>query len=103
MIEINSETAKELARSEFWKTMSSRDIALFVLRVKYLCMPFSVFHKAIEEALGRPVWTHEMGLNWEGLLKELLGENPQPTLEDIINLLPKGKRMIVILNKEDNK
>lgn len=95
MIEINSEIAKQLYRTKFWETMSARDIALFQLKVKYLCMPFDVFHKAIEKALGRPVWTHEMGLNWKGLMKELLGEKPTPTMEEIINLIPKEKRMIV--------
>jgi len=95
MIEINKEIAIELARSEFWKTMSVKDLALFQLEVKKLCMPFSVFHKAIEEALNRPVWTHEMGLNWEGLKEELLGKRPKPTMEEIINLIPEDKRVIM--------
>jgi len=95
MIEINKEIAIELARSEFWKTMSAKDLALFQLEVKKLCMPFSVFHKAIEEALNRPVWTHEMGLNWEGLKEELLGKRPKPTMEEIINLIPEDKRVIM--------
>ena len=96
MIEINKEMAIELGRSEFWKTMSARDIALFQLEVRRLCMPFSVFHKALEEALQRPVWTHEMGLNWEGLKEELLGKRQKPTMEEIINLIPKDKRIIIL-------
>ena len=96
-IEINSEMAKELAETKFWETMSAKNIALFQLTVKYLCMPFEVFHKALEEALNRPVYTHELGLNWNGLLKELLGEIKPLTIEDIINLIPKEKRIVITL------
>lgn len=63
-------------------------------------MPFDVFHAAIEEVLYRPVFTHEFGLNIDGLRKEFLRENPTPTFEDIINLIPEEKSMIVqIQNK----
>ena len=31
----------------------------FQLYEERLCMPFPLFHKAVEEALGRPVYTHE--------------------------------------------
>jgi hypothetical protein len=58
-------------------------------------VPFEVFHEAIEKALGRPVWTHEFGLNMEGLKKEFLGETPPPTMEEIMNLIPEEKRVII--------
>ncbi len=60
-------------------------------------MPFDVFHKAIEEALGRPVWTHEFGLNWDGLWLELMGEADRPSnLADILALIPEDKRVLVV-------
>ena len=31
---------------------------------------FSLLHARIEELIGRPVWTHEMGLAWDALLDE---------------------------------
>jgi hypothetical protein len=58
-------------------------------------MPFSIFHEAITKALGRPVFTHEFGLNREGLIKELFRGAPAPTLEEIINLIPEEKRIII--------
>ena len=94
MLEINSEMARQLAETKFWKTMSAKNIALFQLGMKYLCMPFKVFHKAVEEALDRPVWTHEFG-SGGSLMKELLGEKLPPTLEEIINLIPEEKRIII--------
>jgi hypothetical protein len=60
-----------------------------------LCMPFDVFHEAVEKTLGRPVWTHEFGLNFDGLKAELLGEKPASTMEEIINLIPEDKRVVI--------
>lgn len=33
-------------------------------------VPFSVMHGRIEELVGRPVLTHELGMNYEGLCRE---------------------------------
>lgn len=93
---MNKEQAIQLYNSKFWEPMSYRDRAIFQLWEDKLCMPFNVFHEAMEKALGRPVFTHEFGLNRDGLKKELLGEAPTPSLEDIINLIPEDKRLIVI-------
>lgn len=96
MKQLSQEEAIALAESEFWKEMSDREIAEFQMFQDKLCVPFNVFHKAIEKALGRPVYTHEFGLNWEGLQKELRGEKPAPTFEEIVNLIPEEKRVIII-------
>jgi len=90
------EEAVTLFDSEFWVEMSYRDRAIFQLHERRLCMPFSVFHEATEKALGRPVWTHEFAMNWDGLEAELMGAAPAPTMEDIINLIPPDKRIIVV-------
>ena len=61
-------------------------------------MPFDVFHKAVEETLGRPVFTHEFGLNLDGLCKELAGEQKAPTLQQIVELIPEEKRLLIALD-----
>jgi hypothetical protein len=94
---MNKEQAIKLYESKFWEKMSYRDKATFQLFEEKLCMPFDVFHEAMERTLNRPIWTHEFGLNYEGLKKELLGESLPPTLEEIINLIPEEKRIIVVL------
>jgi hypothetical protein len=76
--------------------MSFRDRATFQLYEELLCMPFDVFHEAIEKALGRPVFTHEFALNTEGIKKELAGEGSAPSFEDIINLIPKDIRVLIV-------
>lgn len=93
---ITEKQAIKLYKSKFWENMSFRQRAEFQLEVELLCMPLRIFHEAIEKALKRPVYTHEMGMNWDGLLKELRGEKKPPSLKEIINLIPKDKKVIVI-------
>ena len=80
--------------SEVWKDWTSRQIAEFQMEQDKLCVPFGVFHKAIEETLGRPVWTHEFIFR-DNLRKELYGEKSAPSLEEIINLIPANKRILI--------
>lgn len=93
---MTTEEAIKLGESKWWVGMPARDVAIFQMHAELLCMPFDIFHKAVTDALGRPVFTHEFGLNHDGLIKELLGESPAPTTEDIINMIPADKRLIVI-------
>lgn len=92
---MTEEQAVKLYESKFWEKLGYKERAKFQLFEPRLCMPFDVFHEAIEKTLGRPVYTHEFGMNWKGLQKELMGEIPSPSLEDIINLIPEDKRIIV--------
>jgi hypothetical protein len=94
---MTSEQAIQLAESKFWEDLSLRQRAEFQLTEDMLCMPFEVFHEAVEKTLGRPVYTHEFTLNRDGLISELLGDRPAPSLEEIINLIPAEKRIIVRL------
>ena len=59
-------------------------------------MPFDVFHLALEKTIGRPVFTHEFALNLDGLKEELFGEKNPPTLEEILNMIPEDKRIIIL-------
>lgn len=93
---MTKEEAIKLSESKFWETMSFEVRAKFQLFEVRLCMPFAVFYEAMEKTLRRPIFTHEFGLNYEGLKKELLGEQPPPTMEDIINMIPEDKRIIVL-------
>ena len=97
---MTKEEAIALAKTNFWESLTPEEIAKFQMFEEKLCMPFSVFHKAMEEALGRPVWTHEFGLNKDGLRHELLGDTPSPTTEEIMDLIPEDKRIIVTLSEQ---
>ena len=86
-------------QSGAWKAMSDEERARFQISEDLLCMPFDVFHQAVEKTLGRPVYTHEFGLNREGLKAELLDGVDPPSLEDILNLIPEEKRVVLVLQR----
>ena len=56
---MTKDEAVKLYDSDFWKDMSEKEIVAFQLFEDRLCMPFSVFHLAVEHCLARPVFTHE--------------------------------------------
>lgn len=92
---IGKEKAIALYNSGWWEDKTAREIVKFQLFTDELAIPFDLFHKALEEALGRPVWTHELGLNFDGIALEFLGEKDAPTMEEIINLIPEEKRILI--------
>ncbi len=94
---IGRDNAIALAESGWWSGLEPRAIAKFQLFTKELSMPFGAFHEALEKSLGRPVFTHELGLNLEGIMKEFMGEQSAPTMDEILNLIPEEKRIIVHL------
>ena len=94
-LSIGKEKAIELYETEWWKEKSYREIAEFQLFTAELCCPFDVFHEAVEKSLGRPVFTHEFGLNYGEICKEFLGEKEPPTMNEILHMIPKEKLIVV--------
>lgn len=97
MKQLTKEQAIAFYQTKCYENMSYRQKAEFQIEQDRLCMPFDVFHEAIENTLGRPVFTHEF-VNREGLRKELYGEKEPPTFEEILNLIPEEKN-----NQHENK
>lgn len=95
MEQLTREQAIAFHDSGAWRKMDAMARALFQTEQDKLCMPFDEYHKAMQEALERPVWTHEFGLNREGLLAELKGKVPPAKFEDIVALLPPSKTVLV--------
>ncbi len=90
--QLTKEQAVSLYESKFWEGMIDREIALFQLCAYTLCMPWDVFHSAIEKALGREVHSHEFkDENFDSLREELLGNQPPPTQQEILDLIPPSK------------
>jgi hypothetical protein len=96
--EITEEQARKLATSRFWESMTLRERATFQLNTDRLCMPFEVFHEALEKTLGRPVYTHEFGLDVDGLRAELRGERAAPTFDEVLALIPEAQRVLVVVS-----
>ena len=87
-------TREEAIAFEEWKKWTLPERAAFQLRQDRLCMPFSEFHAAVENALGRPVFTHEF-VDSKRLIDELDGKRKAPTLKQIMSLLKKYKGKVV--------
>lgn len=99
MRQLTREEAIAFGESKVYEGWTDRQIAEFQMEQSKLCVPFDVFHRAIEKALGRPVFTHEFVFNYEELRKELYGEKEPPTFEEIIRLIPEEKRILIIAEK----
>lgn len=97
MRQLSQEEAITFYEGRKWEPMSERERAAFQMYQDRLCMPFEVFHAAVEKTLGRPVFTHEFGLNREGLIAELHKDIPAPTFDQILALIPEDKRAIVVV------
>lgn len=98
MQQLTQEQAIAFGQSVEWRNWTSEQIVRFQLFQDRLCVDFSAFHKAMEDVLGRPVFTHEFAYQ-DHLIKEYLGEKDAPTFDEIIGLIPEDKR-VVILNTE---
>lgn len=94
--ELTEQQAIAIHDSEIWKDWTPEEIVKFQLFTPRLCMPFDVFQTAVETVLNRPVWTHEFAY-YENLQKEYLGEKKAPTFDEIVNMVPEEKRIIIDL------
>ena len=91
MRQLTKKQAIAFANSNIWKNWTNKQIVDFQLFQKLMCMDFGKFQQAVESELDRSVYTHEFGLNYDGIVKEYLGKRPKPTLKEIINLIPTEK------------
>ena len=92
--QLTTEQAIAMADSGVWKEWTAEQVVRFQLFQEKLCMDFSHFQKCMQDVLGRPVWTHEFAFRDE-LVKEYLGVKETPSFEDILNLIPKEKRLVI--------
>lgn len=72
-ISIGKEAAMSLYESRWWEGKSAIEIAVTQLQIVELITEFGVFHAAVEEALGRPVFTHEFAFEGaERMFEEII-------------------------------
>lgn len=96
MKQLTKEEAITLFESGIWKEWTDIKLAWFQLNQNKVCVEWSRFAEAIEAVLGRSVYTHEFGLNKQGLIDEFMGIVSPPSIDDIIAMIPVGKELIVI-------
>ena len=94
---MDKETAIALAKSGWWERKYPEVVALAQLEEPLLCMPWEVFHRTVEDVLKRAVMTHEFA-HPELLIKEIRGQRLQPTIEELLEQLPKDKTIIIAIS-----
>ena len=99
MEQLTQEQAIAFYDSGAWKKMSAKERAVFQIQQDRLCMPFDEFHIAVEEALGRKIFTHEF-LNLDGMRAELEGQYMAPTFAEILALIQAEKTIVVACSGE---
>lgn len=83
--------------SRAWSELNSLQRSRLQLGQDYLCMPVNVFRDALDEALGRPVWSQEIRTqNRSTLIDELNGKAQPPDMRQIMALLPSDKNFIAL-------
>ena len=74
-----------------------------VVELEAICgvveIPFDKIHQRIEELVGRPVWTHEIG--WPELLVEEIRSQKPASFEDVLAKVPTDKRVIVVMREKE--
>lgn len=95
MKQLDKNEAIAIFESKVWENWSFEEKVRFQLFQDLLCIPFTVYHEAIEKVLNRGVFTHEFAFR-ENLIKEYLGVKQLPTFEEIISLIPKDKRVVIV-------
>ena len=68
---MTKQEAIEKYNSKFWLTMTNKEIAKFQINEERLCVPFDIFHKAVEKTLDRAVLTHELAIYYHELKEEI--------------------------------
>ncbi len=81
------EEAIKKLESKWWEGKTAKEIIDFQLYEERLCCPFDIFHKAMGEAFGRPVFTHEFA-NQKALQEEYESKRQYD------GLLPSVKRVL---------
>lgn len=66
---LTKKEAIEKAESGEWKVLTPEARVRMQIYEDFLCMPFNIYHEALEKVLGRPVYTHELA-DSEKLRKE---------------------------------
>ncbi len=97
---ITPEQAKEFYEHEGWKGMTHRERVDFQFSHGLVCMPMDILLESLADVFGRPVYNHELGLNWEGLKAELYEGKEPPTIEEIIGMLAATGKPVIIVKEE---
>lgn len=97
MKQLTKKEAIKIGKSGVWKTWTDEQVVRMQLFQTLQCVGIERFSSALSAVLQRPVMTHEIALNRQGLIEEYLGCKSAPTSDEIIALIPKQNRILAFL------
>jgi hypothetical protein len=68
---------------------------------KKIEISFDKIHQRLEELVGRPVWTHEMGLNWEALAQEARERPCRVDMDKVLEPLAACGKKVILVDPDD--
>jgi len=94
MEQYSKEKAIEMYKARWWEGKTAKEIVDVQLYQDKLCIEFAVFHKAMEEVLGRPVFTHEFA-DQKALQEEYEGKRQYDGIDaSIKRIVPEHVKII---------
>jgi len=88
--QLTKKQAVEIADRELWKKWNDKELVRMQLFQKRLLVPLDQFQMAVQRCIGRPVWTHELGMESSlfRIQKDFLKEDLPPSEEEILKMIP---------------
>lgn len=82
------EQANKILESNLYLDLNSWDIVNLQIYEEFNVVPFDVFHRSLEDVLGRVVYEYEIANDIEELIQEFEGKKPKPDPLDIFLKVP---------------
>jgi len=85
MKQFTKEQANKFYNEKCYEGMTHKEIAQFQINQNLLCIPFTVFHEAIEKTIGRSMSIKEFSINFDNIKANIMNGNKPTSLTYIIN------------------
>jgi len=91
--------------NKWWLSEDPKVIGYHQLFEEVLLVSFSKFHEGIEKLLGRPVWTHEFGINMDNIKRDaqLAWEGHVKSRNELDNDIGASMLKLIDFCEENNK
>lgn len=86
--QLSLEEVEQLSNSDWWKSATAEDIAIFQVFQERLVCPFLIFQQSIEKTVGELLSTIAFS-NGEGVQAMILDKFNHLTIEEIVDKKPK--------------
>jgi len=93
---MTQEEAIKIGKSGIYKTWTHEEKVDTQLYNEYICMPVGDFLESLTVVFKRPVYDIELLDGGENLKAELEGRKSPPTIDEIVNMFPGDKIIVVI-------